>query len=296
MTVRELLREGTTRLKSPSGNALVDSPGLDAALLLAEVLQTDRAGLIIAGPDLIDDSIRRRYAELLDRRLSGECAAYILGRREFRGLEFTVSPQVLVPRPDTETLVEAVVDWVEKQNRPDGPPLKVLDLCTGSGAVAIALKHECPELLVTASDISAGALEIAAANAARLLGTADAVTFMQSDLFENIENGTGADTGVTFDVITANPPYIPSPVIDGLAPEVRQEPRLALDGGEDGLDLIRRIIRETPGHLQNGGAIFIEADDRQMDIIRQLLEQEGFRDIEVRKDLAGLRRVISGSI
>ncbi|GHV68859.1 release factor glutamine methyltransferase [Spirochaetia bacterium] len=289
MTVRELLSEGIIRLKSPSPNALVDSPGLDAALLLAEVLGTDRPGLIIAGPNLVDETIRRRYADLLDRRLSGVCTAYILGRREFRGLEFGVNHQVLVPRPDTEILVEAVLDWVKKQANRDGPPLKVLDLCTGSGAVAIALKHEGPELSVTASDISAGALEIAAANAARLLGSDDTVTFIQSDLFENIAD-------VPFDLIIANPPYIASGLIDGLAPEVRREPRLALDGGEDGLDLIRRIIHEAPGQLRKGGAIFLEADSRQIDSIRQILEKEGFGDIEVRKDLAGLQRVISGSI
>ncbi|MDR1899030.1 MAG: peptide chain release factor N(5)-glutamine methyltransferase, partial [Treponema sp.] len=163
MTVRETLAEGTARLRE--GN--IESPALDASLLLAGALQTDRAGVIAAGPETVAGEVRARFTGLLERRLSGECVAYLLGTKEFRGLDFTVSPAVLVPRPDTETLVEAALEAVRASPAP--PPLSLLDLCTGSGAVAVALKHEAPFLEVWASDISAEALEVAEANAARLL-------------------------------------------------------------------------------------------------------------------------------
>ncbi|GHT93429.1 release factor glutamine methyltransferase [Spirochaetia bacterium] len=293
MTIREALAQGSGLLKS----AQVDTPALDAGLLLAEVLNTSRVGLIAAGPEPLSEEDYRRFRAFLERRLSGECVAYILGRKEFRGLEFTVTPAVLVPRPDTEILVEAALEKLAESNSQLGPQtqLKVLDLCTGSGVVAISLKHELPELEVWASDISEAALEVARANAARLLGaelnsgTESAIRFIKSDLFNRI----GADrTGGPFHLIVSNPPYVCTKEIETLSPEVRREPLLALDGGGDGLDLIRRIIAEAPEHLFPGGRLLLEADPRQMKAIAALLEIEGYKDILILRDLSGQERVI----
>ncbi|MDR2258684.1 MAG: peptide chain release factor N(5)-glutamine methyltransferase [Treponema sp.] len=327
MTITETLARGTALLKTRR----VENPGLDAALFLAETLGVSREKLFQRGPDPLPEAERRRFFRLIDRRIAGECTAYILGRKEFRGLDFLVNPAVLVPRPDTETLVEAALEKlgavkklgvrseeleVKSPAGPGAPPHhrqppsplptphssltphpspltphpSLLDLCTGSGAVAIALKNECPEIEVFASDLSPEALETARLNAARLLGTAleSAVTFIQSDLFDRIPR--------RFHIITANPPYVKSGDIDGLSPEVRGEPRLALDGGEDGLDSIRAIVRRAPDHLFPGGVLLLEADPRQMPLIVSLLEHQGFLDIQTYRDLSGAERVIGGRI
>jgi release factor glutamine methyltransferase len=297
MTLQAAQARGT-RLLAASG---VGTPALDASLLLAEVLGLDRGGLILGYPDPLPDNAARRFEELLRRRLAGESVAYILGRKEFRGLEFTVGPAVLVPRPDTETLVEATLSFLGSLPRPPAPKPSLLDLCTGSGAVAIALKHEAPDLEVWAADISPGALEIARHNAARLLGPfpppdgsfpnvkpnlTPALTFIQGDLFEGIPR--------RFSLITANPPYVESAEIAGLSAEVRGEPRIALDGGPDGLCLIRRLIAGAPEHLYPGGALLLEAGPRQMETIRCELEKHGFIGIQTYKDLSGAERVIGG--
>jgi release factor glutamine methyltransferase len=301
MTIQTAVTKGSGLLRRTGENisACVTSPLLDASLLLAHVLNTTREGLVLAGNETIADGSYNAFLRLIERRLSGECIAYILGKKEFRGLDFTVSPAVLVPRPDTEILVEAALARIDGSP----PPLTTLDLCTGSGAAAIALKHERPAADLTASDISEAALEIAGINAARLLGNAGAdtgggasgaearplhVSFIKSDLFENIPG--------RFNLVMANPPYIPSEEIDGLAPEVRMEPRTALDGGKDGLALVRRIIAEAPRHLFPGGSLLLEIDPRKAPVVRHLLEKAGFNGIQSYRDLAGLERVMGGSM
>jgi release factor glutamine methyltransferase len=219
--------------------------------------------------------------------MAGECTAYILGRKEVRGLDFTVTPDVLVPRPDTETLVEAALAIGK------GQYLAVLDLCTGSGAVAIALKHESPSMEVYASDISPKALTIARENARRILGTGEIIHFLEADLFTPLSLSRFPRP---FSLITANPPYIASGEIAGLAREVRGEPLLALDGGEDGLGLIRRIITEAPAFLLPGGSLLMEADPRQMALITLILKKKGYRDIRTYQDLSGQDRVIMGVV
>ncbi|GHV43544.1 release factor glutamine methyltransferase [Spirochaetia bacterium] len=315
MTIREALAQGSGLLKSSH----IDTPALDAGLLLAEVLRISRAGLIAAGPDPLSEENYRSFRALLNRRLSGECVAYILGRREFRGLEFTVTPAVLVPRPDTETLVEAALGLIDQTaaealspletSEPAVPRWRFLDLCTGSGAVAVSLKHERPELEVWASDISEAALDVARANAARLLGgrllgtelisnsaagtelkpgTELAINFIKSDLFSHINR--------RFNLIVSNPPYVSTGEIQALSPEVKQEPLLALDGGNDGLDIIRRLVAEAPAHLFPGGWLLLEADPRQMKVIAGLLETRGYKDILTLRDLSGQERVIGASV
>jgi release factor glutamine methyltransferase len=285
MTVREVLAEGARRLGDPSPSALIDSPALDASLLLAEVLAARREDLIVRGEEPVAEQDREKFAGFLSRRKNGECVAYILGRREFRGLEFAVNSNVLVPRPDTETLVEAALEYIDSAPEEEKKTLSLLDLCAGSGALAVSLKNERPFLSVTASDISGEALETAAANAARLLPANAAVHFIQSDLFGKIAG--------KFSVIVSNPPYVPAGEILALAPEVRREPRLALDGGGDGLDVIRKIISRAPERLLPKGLLLLEADPGQMPAIRMLLKRSNFSRINIHKDLAGRDRVVS---
>ena len=302
MTVKQALDKASARLSA----AGIDTPSLDAGLFLAEVLGTSRARLVLAWDDPLSGDARRRFDCLLERRLSGEPVAYILGRREFFGLDFAVAPGVLIPRPDTETLVEAALETAREMTRnAAGDPVSALDLCTGSGAAAITLKHEMPELAVYASDISPQALACARGNAARLLGK-NSVIFIEGDLFaafgdaacgnapERNDAAPGNRIPRRFSIIVSNPPYIPAPVIPSLPPEVRREPRLALDGGEDGLSLIRRITAESPDHLTPGGALLLEADPRQMDAIFGLLASFGYRGVKTYNDLSQRPRVIRG--
>jgi release factor glutamine methyltransferase len=287
MTIRETLTEGSARL----AQAGIETPALDSSLLLAEALHTDREGLVIKGTEALGEKERGQFLKFLQRRLAGECVAYILGRKEFRGLEFTVTPDVLVPRPDTETLVEAALSRTGSQS-PAGT--RVLDLCTGSGAIAIALKHERPDWEIWASDISGKALDLAKANAEKLLGASSSVRFLRGDLFNALAE---APVRVPlFSLIVTNPPYVASAEIETLAREVRLEPRIALDGGGDGLDLIRRIIPQAKKGLSKGGTLLIEADPRQMKAIAVILNENDFRNLELYKDLSGRERVIGASI
>jgi release factor glutamine methyltransferase len=297
--IREALAQAAAELKKIPH---IGTPSLDASLLLAEVLQKDRVWLIAEASRPFDEKDLHKFQSFLRRRRGGDSVAYILGRREFGSLMFTVCPAVLVPRPDTETLVEAALENLKGKKSPT-----VLEICTGSGAVAVALKNEAPETEIYASDISAAALEIAAANAARLLPE-KSIRFFQADLFTPLpktesdikQNFTPLpampEERLFFSLILANPPYVPSAEIEGLSPDVRAEPRIALDGGPDGLSLIRRIIHEAPGHLENGGSLLLEADPRQMESIRALLVREGYTDIQTYKDLSGAERVIGASL
>ena len=298
MTIREILAEGRKLLGKggpESSGSFIDTPDLDAALLLAETLHSSREGLFLRADETLTEADREKFFSLVKKRLEGECIAYIIGRKEFRGLEFLVNRHVLVPRPDTETLVEAALFYTDSWDIPNTgqapekrDDLSLLDLCTGSGAAAISLKNERPLLGVTASDISAEALEIAILNSARLLGdNRSSVRFIRSDIFGNIPD--------KFSIIASNPPYIPTNAIKKLAPEVQREPRLALDGGEDGLELIRKIITRAPEHLEPGGVLLLEAAPEQMPDIAALLEKNGFLGVRLHKDMAGRDRVISGS-
>jgi len=307
MTIREALAEGTASLAA----AGIETPGLDSSLLLAEVLNTSRSKLTAAAHDNISEALVATFRQLIKRRQSGECTAYILGRKEFYGLEFQVNPSVLVPRPDTETLVETAINREQgarsKEQRAGSKeqrisnkaemgkqPFRVLDLCTGSGAIAIALKHTMPELEVWATDISAEALETAKTNAARLLPP-DSIRFLQGDLYNALlPDSLFLLPPSSFLIIISNPPYVPTTDIPSLPPEVRMEPALALDGGNDGLDKIRKIVSRAPEFLCSGGCLLLEADPRQMAAITDLYEKAGFSDIQTHADLSGRERVISG--
>ena len=293
MVIGEILQEASSLLAAHG----LQNARLDAALLLACTLKTDRAGLIAGRRDTVASADLEKFRGLLERRLQGECIAYILGHKEFFALDFIVNRAVLVPRPETETLAEKALQILNSAGSLPGTsnkkPLRVLDLCTGSGAVAIALKHEMPRLEVWASDISAEALEVAVQNSKKILGGGQPVHFLKSDLFNNMEQ---SGEKIKFSLVVSNPPYIPSDKINALPPEVRNEPRLALDGGKDGLELIGRIIKEAPRHMDPHGVLILEADSGQMPDITALFRENNYCNIGIYRDLAGLDRVISAEI
>ncbi|MCL2008788.1 MAG: peptide chain release factor N(5)-glutamine methyltransferase [Treponema sp.] len=294
MTIKEASNKGLKLLKEPCDTASIDTPSLDAALLLSETFGVSREELIMRGNEDISEKDWKKFNKLIERRRSGESIAYILGRKEFRLLEFAVNSNVLVPRPDTETLVEAALSRIDKLIETGIFKTSVLDLCTGSGAIAISLKHERPHLRVSAADISKEALKLASKNSRHLLkgitlGTP--VKFFESNLFDSIPQKSGG-----FDIIVSNPPYVPTPELKTLAPEVRREPSLALDGGKDGLKYIKKIIPDARHFLKEGGYLFLEAQGDQMQKIKLLLEKTGYSEVKIYKDLSGSERVISARL
>ena len=290
-SIKSLLNEGTRLLSVPCRTASVTSPGLDAALLLAYVLDCRREDLLKNYGDPVSGADCQKYLQLIAGRISGECVAYITGHREFYSLDFIVTKDVLVPRPDTEILAEKALEYIDNIKH-GNEKIPVLDLCTGSGILAITLKKMKPELEVYASDISAPALETARRNAAKLLNPEHGtVKFIQSDLFENSklsETGTGK-----FRMIITNPPYVKTADIDTLSPEVRMEPKIALAGGTDGLDIIKKIIDRAKDHLHPQGILMMEADPGQMREISFWLKKSDYGEIRVFTDLAGNERVIA---
>jgi release factor glutamine methyltransferase len=270
-TARELIDHGEARLRA----AGIDTPRLDAELLLAEAAGATRSQ-IVAG--LVDPTRSiTTYEAWLRRRVTREPLAYITGRQGFRRIDLSVDSRVLIPRPETELLVA-----VMKVGRPCG----ILDVATGSGAVALALADELPDATILAADISPGALEVASLNALET-GASDRVTFVHSNLLNEIEG--------TFDAISANLPYVEAGDIDGLQPEVSMfEPRLALDGGADGLDLVRRLATTAPPHLNPGGLLALEIGEGQAIETERILKKAGFVETERHEDLNGIERVVSG--
>jgi release factor glutamine methyltransferase len=251
------------------------SPGLDAELLVAAALGVARERLH-ADPDLpvAGDAVRTLQSFVRRRSVDREPIAYILGRRGFRHIEVAVDPGVLIPRPETELLVEVGLELP--------PGARVLDVATGSGAVALALADERPDLLVTGTDISPAALAVARGNGTRL---GLAVDWKQADLLAGLSG--------PWDAILANLPYVPTRVLAGLEPEVaRHEPRLALDGGPDGLDLVRRLIDQASAAAVP--VLGLEIGDDQAPEVQRLLTDAGFARVDRRRDLAGVERVLVG--
>ena len=266
-TLREEIA-GATRSLAEVG---CETPRLDAELLLAYVLGVDRAQLVIRAEDEASADVRTRYLALLSRRASREPVAYILGRRDFRHLRLAVDPRVLIPRPETELLVEVGLTL------PAGA--RVADIGTGSGAVALALKDERPDLDLVGVDVSSGALSVARMNAQRLKLT---VEWVQGDLLD----------GVECDAVLANLPYVAADEL--LAPEVAgYEPRGALLAGADGLDVIRRLVAQVAAHSRIG-MLALEIGHTQADMVAALVAAAGFPAVERLRDLAGHERVVVG--
>jgi len=372
MTVRDALREGAAALAGS------ETPFLDASLLLGAELSMDRTELLASGPVELDAGTLAAFRRGLERRASGLPIAYILGYKEFYGRRFVVDQRVLIPRPDTETLVEASLrigdalarstpaaldqgeailrdreertregctaegaesaEWIKREAGRDGieieendsyagycspagvsdvdvfssshtplrvqtlrytsfrvlrgesiPRLRVLDLCTGSGCVAISIAAERPEWIVAGSDISAGALELARKNASALVDPSrpgGPVEFFEADLFGDLYPG--------WDLVVSNPPYVESGETERLLKRGWSEPRSALDGGPDGLDLIRRLVPQAAAALAPGGALAVEADSGQADRIAELFRASRFIHVRTASDLAGRPRVTEG--
>lgn len=262
----------------------IESPRLDAELLLAHALGWERIRLFVDSDQELSPEELGRYRELIKRRRTHEPIAYLIGQREFYGLDFRVDRRVLVPRPDTEILVEVALTRTQERDMFG----RGLDLCTGSGCVAIAFARQRPTWQLTGVDLDAGALAVAQNNALRL-GPFASLHFAQSDLFAALPSGA------KFDLITANPPYIPASDIPTLPPDVQNfEPHLALDGGPDGLDLIRRIIADAPLRLVPNGVIALEINYDQAPQVNTILTESGFTEVQVKRDYGGRDRVVSG--
>lgn len=276
MVIRELLQEGVARLKGTDSTA----PQLDAAVLLCHVLGKDRVYLTVHAGDTVDQNTENKFMPLIKACADGVPVAYLVGKREFMSLEFMVTPDVLIPRPDTETLCE----WVIRECK--GKKLNVLDLCCGSGCIGLSLAHFLPDCRVVLADISQEALEVAQRNAEKL-GVADRTDWLQVDLLHDALQGN-------YDVIVCNPPYIESDVIETLERGVRQyEPRLALDGGTDGLIFYRRLFEICPSVLKKDGILALEVGEGQAAQVAELYGKD-FYDCKSVCDLAGIPRVVTG--
>lgn len=273
-TLEQLWTEGTKILEA-SG---VQEARLNAWYLLSEAFSISRASYVLDKDKEAQMEPRERYLAWIATRATHYPLEYILGKQEFMGLEFIVNENVLIPRQDTEILVEKVLSLCKEKT--------VLDMCTGSGCIAISIAKLGNPKNTTAVDISIGALAVAGQN---VEANAVSVQLIESNLFENVSG--------TYDMIVSNPPYIESEVIETLMPEVREfEPRLALDGTEDGLYFYRKISKEAPGFLNEGGEIFFEIGYNQGAAVKNMLLEAGFENIQVWKDLAGLDRIVYGKL
>jgi release factor glutamine methyltransferase len=277
-TVRKILDWTIPHLKKNGS----ESPRLDAEILLAHARDCQRIQLYTQFDSPLTDEQRAMMRDLVKRRSAAEPVAYLVGHREFFGLDFRVTADVLIPRPDTETLIVEAIERLKLRPQP-----RVLDVGTGSGCIAITLAVNCRQADITAIDLSNAALAIAQQNAEKH-AIADRVRFLQGDLFAPLPNGE------PFDLIASNPPYISSAEIMTLQPDVRlHEPHSALDGGADGLDVIRRLVADAPQHLVPDGCLLIEIACEQADAVTQLLAANGnYTEIAVLKDLSKQPRVV----
>lgn len=252
---------------------------LDARLLLEFICHTDRNALYAHGDQEIEDEKRQDFLQLIEKRAVHIPLQHLTGEQNFMGLDFLVNEHVLIPRQDTEILVEEIM-----RDLHDG--IRILDMCTGSGCILLSLLHYSNDCSGVGADVSEDALAVARQNADRL--AEKQAVFIQSDLFEKVEG--------SFDLIVSNPPYIRSQEIAGLMPEVREhEPHLALDGKDDGLHFYREIIKGAMPHLKRGGQLFFEIGYDQGEAVQALLAANGYTEIAVVKDYAGLDRVVYGT-
>lgn len=284
-TINELIKKGISEIEKGDFN----NPLLDVQLLLGYTLNVDRLYIYTHGNDILEEQHVDKFLKLVEQRKSGYPLQYILKKQEFMGLDFFVDEGVLVPRPDTEVLVEKIIDIVEKGYFKDNEPLNILDIGTGSGAITLSLAHYIKNSFVYSVDISKKALEIANKNMMNL-ELENRVKLLEGDLLDKLDD----DFINKFNIIVSNPPYIPSKDIDDLQIEVSKfEPRLALDGGLDGLDFYKRIIDKAPLYLKENGLLAFEIGYNQAKELKNLLVENGcFRDVEIIKDLGSNDRVV----
>lgn len=277
-TIREVLTEGTSLLKKSL--TAWETPFLDAMVLLAYVLNISKEKLLASYPDNISQTDIDTFKETLKKRISNYPVSYLTHTKEFYDLNFFVDKNVLVPRPDSETLVETAIQILKEH--PNGK--KVLDLCTGSGALAIALKHNLPEIDIQCSDLSSNAIEICRKNC--MSNLKKELKIIKSNLFDKIEG--------KFDMIITNPPYLTDKETDLMMGKGWPEPDMALRGGKDGLDFIKKIIVKAPDYLEKKAYLLIESSIDQTEAIKLLLESGKFKNTRIIKDLSGRNRVTLG--
>ncbi|MDY3658184.1 MAG: peptide chain release factor N(5)-glutamine methyltransferase [Lachnospiraceae bacterium] len=279
MTYRECYEQGCRTLQA----AGIEEAALDARLLLEAVCGTDRNDLLVHGEQQVAPEAEEKYLNWIRQRAEHIPLQQLTGEQGFMGLTFNVNEHVLIPRQDTEILVEEVLKELH-----DG--MRVLDMCTGSGCILLSLLHYSNDCEGLGVDLSAEALEVAGRNVLKVLTPekAEHAHFLQSDLFEKVEG--------KFEIIVSNPPYIASAEVEKLMPEVRDhEPRMALDGTEDGLYFYRRIIEEAGKHLVSSGMLFFEIGYDQGQAVSELMRTEGYCEVQVVQDYAGLDRVVLGT-
>lgn len=276
MNIKQALEYGIELLKENN----IDEPILKTRIMLANILNENKEYLMVHEKEELSEELEKLYIASINELCNGIPLQYITRKQEFMGLEFYVNENVLIPQPDTEILVEEVINIAKKENKK-----KMLDLCTGSGAIGISIAKSINESDITLSDISKDALEVAKENCINHK-VEDRVNIVQSDLFESI------DVNSKFDIIVSNPPYIKTDVIKTLDKEVQNEPMLALDGGVDGLDVYKRIINEAYNFLNDDGYLCLEIGYDQKDEVIELIEQTcEYKDIYSKKDLAGNDRI-----
>jgi release factor glutamine methyltransferase len=275
-TIKSALTEGAVSLKT----AGVDDWRNQAQLLLLHVLDRDRTFLLAHPEENLSAKQFDRYQEFVVRRAEGYPLQYLTGRQEFFRLDFEVTPDVLIPRPETELIVEVGIEILKDEAAPF-----FADLGTGSGAIAISLLEELPRAQAMAVDVSPGALEVAKRNAERHR-VSDRLQLVKSDLFSTIDPRTA------FDLIVSNPPYVPADDLNGLQREVRHEPPGALDGGPDGLTVIRRLLKDAPAFLPANGYLVFEIGFEQHEAVKKLIDHGAWELIELQKDLQGIPRTV----
>ncbi len=260
----------------------IDDPRLTSEILLGHVLSLPRVKLYMDLDRPLSKEELGTYRALIQRRLAFEPTQYLVGFKEFYGRRFSVDKRVLIPRSETELLVEAVLHDVKKD-----APSRVLDVCTGSGCIAVTIAAERPQASVWATDLMAGAIEVAKKNA-EAHQVDGRVTFFQGDLLAAVPQGT------RFDVIVSNPPYVKTGELATLQKEVRQEPREALDGGPEGVTLIARLVTDALPLLKSGGLLAMEIGEDEGTAVRELLTRAGYHDVKIEKDLARHERMALG--
>lgn len=278
-TIRSILNQGFIILKQ-----YTDIPKLEASVILSHVLGKEDWYLIAHEDELVSNEVANRYFSLINQRLNGMPVQYIIGHQEFMALDFIVNQSVLIPRPETEVLVEEIIEYIS--HLPKDETIYIADIGTGSGCIGISILRYTTNTYVIATDISDEALRIARRNA-ELLGVTDRIEFICCDLFTGIKSNN-------LDVIVSNPPYIPTEEIEKLQIEVKKfEPRIALDGGGDGLEFYRRIINEGYLYLKPGGLLALEIGFNQADPVKSLVERNGnYSSFRIIKDLAQKDRVV----
>lgn len=274
MKVRELLKNGTVKLTEYK----IEDAILKVRMLLLYELQIQNEYLAVHLDEEANLEIAQNFEKHLEELIAGKPIQYITNFQEFFGLDFYVDENVLIPQPDTEILVEEIIEICKY--REDAP--EILDICTGSGAIAIALAKQM-KVEIVASDISPKALEIAKKNAEK---HRTKIEFLESDMFEKINQ--------KFDIIVSNPPYIETKTIESLSPEVKNEPQIALDGGEDGLKFYRVLARKAKDYLEENGVLAVEIGYNQRESVLEIFRNAGFCDIYAKQDLAGKDRIVVG--